>query len=475
MLICDADVLGHGRCDLRIQDGVVAALGRFAPFPEEPVIAASGGALLPGLHDHHIHLAALAARAASVACGPPDVLDGEALHEALFMAPGDGWIRGVGYHESVLDALPDAATLDRMVPDRPVRIQHRSGRMWLLNSRALDQLLAAGTPPPGLERNAGRFTGRLFEEDAWLQRSLGSTPPDLGTTSAALARYGVTGVTDMSPRNDPAIAKHFAEQRSTAALLQRCVLAGNLSLANTSGEAWRLGPAKLHLHEAAFPAFGEAVAFIKAAHQQDRAVAVHCVSEVELVFALAAIEEAGAMPGDRIEHVSVASPQLLEQMARLNLHACVQPRFVAERGDRYLLDVEPRHHPDLYRLGSLAARGIPLAGGSDAPYGSDDPWLAMAAAVSRRTAAGAIIGPEEALDPEQALALYLADPLDFTRERTIKIGATADLCLLDRPWAEARLRLTSDDVAATFVAGEIIHQRVNEPPIQSKPGAEPTA
>src|SRR6185436_2110020 len=114
--------------------------------------------------------------------------------------------------------------------------------------------------------------------------------------------------------------------------------------------------------------------------------------------------------GDRIEHASVASPGLVARMAVLGLAVCVQPHFVAERGDRYLADVEPRHHADLYRLRSLIDASLPLAGGSDAPFASADPWQAMAAAITRTTAEERVFGADEALTPEQALALYLADP-----------------------------------------------------------------
>jgi predicted amidohydrolase YtcJ len=253
------------------------------------------------------------------------------------------------------------------------------------------------------------------------------------------------------------------------------MLAGALALAEAAPDCWLLGPAKLHLHEAALPDFDQAVAFARAAHRQERAVAVHCVSEVELVFALAVLDQAGAQPGDRIEHVSLAAPGLLDEMARLGLHACVQPRFVYERGDHYLADVEPRQHPDLYRLQTLSARGIPLAGGSDAPYCSADPWAGMAAAVSRRTAGGATIGAGEALDPEAALALYLADPTDFTRQRAIAVGAAADLCLLDRPWHAARTQLSSAQVAATLIDGRVVHQRIDQPPGERLAGTDPPA
>ena len=472
MLIRNAEILIRGRADVRIVASRIDAIGELTPRNGEPVIDAAGGTLLPGLHDHHLHLAALAAKSASISCGPPDVHDAESLAEALRGAPGSGWVRGIGYHESVLDGLPDRIALDALLPDRPLRMQHRSGRMWLLNSRALE-LLAHAPPPPGLRHKGGRYTGHLFDEDAWLQRALGSSPPDFGQVSAQLAAWGVSGLTDMSPRNDPAIASHFAEQQRNGALTQHAVLAGTLSLAQAPPDRWSLGPAKLHLHEAELPDFDEAVAFVQAAHRHERPVAVHCVSEVELVYALAVLEHASVRQGDRIEHVSVASLELLDRMAQLKLHGCVQPRFIHERGDRYLADVEPHHHADLYRLQALAERGIPLAGGSDAPYGSADPWAAMAAAVSRRTSGGTVIGGAEALDPEAALSLYLADPLDFTRQRTVAIGSAADLCLLDRPWREARTRLSSSDVAATFISGRIIHQRVDQPPVEGLTRADP--
>ena len=127
--------------------------------------------------------------------------------------------------------LPGARVLDELVPERPLRLQHRSGRMWLLNSPALAALLARSAPPPGLERDAGGYTGRLFDEDQWLRQALGSAPPDFAEVSAILARYGVTGITDMSPRNDAAMAAHFAAQHISGSLQQNCWLAGRGTVA----------------------------------------------------------------------------------------------------------------------------------------------------------------------------------------------------------------------------------------------------
>jgi predicted amidohydrolase YtcJ len=464
MLITRAQLEDGAVADVRIDRGRVAAIGTLTQQPDERVLDAQGGLLLPGLHDHHIHAAALAASLTSIRCGPPEVADAEAFATSLRAAPGDGWLRGTGYHESVAGLL-DAATLDGIVADRPVRVQHRGGRMWFLNSRALDALLADHAPPPGLEREGGRFTGRLFDEDAWMKTALASRPPSLAAVGAILARRGVTGLTDMSPANDAVMARHFAAQGADGSLPQHVLLAGRLDLAEADMTGLvRLGPAKLHLHEAELPDFDEAVAFMRKAHAQGRGVAVHCATEVELVFTLAAFDAAGVQTGDRIEHASVSPNTAVAEVARLGLAVCSQPHFVAERGDVYRADVEPELQPLLYRLAAFRDAGVTLAGGSDAPFGGPDPWASMAAAVSRRTRDGALIGEAEALTPEQALDLYLRAPEALEERRRVAVGAPADLCLIDRPWARARDALADVEVRAAWVDGRVIFDGVDQAP-----------
>jgi len=152
-------------------------------------------------------------------------------------------------------------------------------------------------------------------------------------------------------------------------------------------------------------------------------------------------------------------------VAALPLAVVSQPHFVAERGDAYRRDVEPRDLRWLYRGRGWLDAGVPLAAGSDAPFGSPDPWQALAAAVGRKTADGALLGGGEALTPEQALALF-ASPADApgAAPRRVAVGAPADLCLLDRPWRQARARLAGDDVAATWCAGQLVWNREGAAP-----------
>ena len=60
-----------------------------------------------------------------------------------------------------------------------------------------------------------------------------------------------------------------------------------------------LGPVKLHLDEDRLPDFDWLVSEMATAHGKGRPVALHCVTQTELIFALTALQEAGPLPGDR--------------------------------------------------------------------------------------------------------------------------------------------------------------------------------
>lgn len=450
------------RVDVRVCDGRIDAVGqRLEQKPGERVVQAAGAALLPGLHDHHLHLLALAARSNSVPCGPPQVNSATDLEAALRRQPGHGWLRGVGYHESVAGPL-DRWRLDAMLAERPVRIEHASGVMWFVNSAGAQALGLDEHAGPGVELSGGVPNGRLFRLDGWLRRQLGRRdPPELTAVSAQLARYGVTGVTDTTPGNDDGAFAVFAAAIDRGELRQRVRLMGCEDLgAARHGDSLATGELKIMLDESALPALDELVQRIRHAHEGGRGVAFHCVTRIELVYALRALLDAGPGPGDRIEHASLTPDDVFPLMRQCAVTVVTQPGLIAERGDRYLADVPAAHIDHLYRGASFLEQGVPLAFSTDAPYGSADPWLAMRAAVSRRTHSGTIIGAGERLTPEGALGGFLtAADAPGGGPRRIAPGAAADLCLLDRPWREARLRLCATMVALTVAAGRVSYER----------------
>jgi len=448
--------------DLRTEgERIVAIAPELRAEAGEVVVEAGRGALLPGLHDHHLHLFACDAAMRSVPCGPPEVRGREGLARALAAQAGsDGWIRGIGYHEAVMGDL-DRGALDALRADLPVRVQHRSGALWSVNSAGLDALrVGKDDVPPGLERDAsGRPTGRLFRLDAWIRARLpGVAPPDLAALGRVLARFGITGVSDAGADNDAAVARRLADERAAGRLPQRLLVMGGLELDAAPGFA--VGASKILLDDARLPDPERLAHRIRAARDRGRTVAIHAVTRAELVMALGALDEVGPQAGDRIEHASVAPPELVDWIARLGLVVVTQPIFVHDRGDAYLRDVDARDRRWLYRGAGWRQAGVPLAAGSDGPYGQLDPWLAMQTAVTRSTRDGRTLEAQEALSPEEALALYLgplAEP--GSAPRRIEVGAPADLCLLDRGWKDLRHDLRGDRVRATLAAGRLLWQR----------------
>lgn len=441
--------------DVEVADGLVVQVGpglRPSATPDD-VVDGDGGALLPGLHDHHLHLLALAAERASVRCGPPAVHDPGGLAAALAEAgrhagPG-AWLRGTGYHESVAGDL-DRRRLDAMAGDRPVRIQHRSGALWMLNSRALDLLGDRLPDSPDVERDGdGVPNGRLWRLDGVLRGALGGDVPSLSGVDAELVSLGVTGVTDATPDLDEDTTRLLETASLSGELRARVLLLGASRPLRTPRMA--LGPVKLLLHDHDLPSFDALVDRMLAARAAGRPVAVHVVTRVALALTLAALDVVGVVPGDRLEHAAVVPPELRGELAARGLTVVTQPGFLRTRGDAYLREVAVEDLPCLYPYAGLLASGVQVSASSDAPYGELDPWQVMADARARTTEQGQVMGPDERVSVRTSLASYLSHPESpGGPARRVRPGAPADLCLLHAPLGEALKNPRRSLVRRTF-------------------------
>ncbi len=363
-----------------------------------------------------------------------------------------------------------------------VRVQHRSGALWVLSSAALAQVGVPGGEAPGgetpagrnedldaagegIERDgAGRPTGRLFRLDTWLRGRLANDrPADLAAVGRRLVAFGVTGVTDCTPTPTADYFDTLAEAVRTGALPLRVAITGGPDLSDVRPPApLHRGPVKIIITDHLLPSFGDLVAWFTRAHGAGRPVAVHCVTRAALLLALAVWQDVGSVTGDRIEHASVTPPDAIAAMARLSLTVVTQPAFIAARGDVYLRDVEPADRPDLYRCASLVSGGVEVGGSTDAPFGPDDPWLAIGAASERRAPSGAAVGSDRGLEAAAALGLFLG-PLERPGgpARRVRPGAPADLCLLDVPLDVALREPTSRHVALDHHGGRAHVRRLS--------------
>ena len=151
-----------------------------------------------------MHLRALAAAAASVSrraaadVGPAPSWPRGCGRRTRTCPPG-AWLRAVGYHESVAGAL-DRHVLDRLLPRRPVRVQHRTGALWMVNSLAAARLGLDGCELSGVERDEHGPPDRAAVADGPLARRPGAgRGRDLGAVSRKAAALGITGFTDATP------------------------------------------------------------------------------------------------------------------------------------------------------------------------------------------------------------------------------------------------------------------------------------
>jgi predicted amidohydrolase YtcJ len=459
IVIVNAEVDG-ARVDVEVAGGTITAIGEALPGRATERVDAGGGALIPGLHDHHIHLLAGAAARESLDLHATDVRTERelalAVQRALERRPGAQWLRIVGYHESIAGEL-DADLVDRLVPDRPARVQHRTGMLWVLNRQARDLLdTALSAPLDGIERDGlGHPTGRLWRLDDWLHDHLPPQQPDLAAFAAELRAVGITGVTDTTPFHRQGDVRQFVDAWQASPSGITMMLSTSPALVDFEiNNGPTVGPVKLFVDDHTPPDFDSVLEAITCAHSHHRPVAMHVVTRAGLAFAVATWNEAGARRGDRVEHGAVVPPDLRAELLRLGLQVVTQPAFVATRGDDYLADVDPEDLDHLWPCRSLIEAGIPVAAGSDAPYGPIDPWVAIHTACTRRTRTGQVLGADEGVEPGIALGLYLGHPLDpGGPRRRVMVGEPADLCLLDRPLVDVLSAPSHRHVVRTWSAG----------------------
>ncbi|MDR2454940.1 MAG: amidohydrolase family protein, partial [Bifidobacteriaceae bacterium] len=180
--------------------------------------------------------------------------------------------------------------------------------------------------------------------------------------------------------------------------------------------------------------------------------AVHAIGDRANAEVLDAFAEVGC--GGRIEHAQLLRRLDVARFAPLRVTASVQPEHAMD--DR---DVAERHWPDSYEraflLRSLLAAGARLAFGSDAPVAPLDPWVAIAAAVTRSR------DGREPWQAGQAITVRQAIMASSRGRLTPRVGEVADLQLVPaNPLAVSRDQLRRMPVAATWLAGRLTHRAI---------------
>ena len=504
LLFRDASVLTMDPRRPRAQAALVrgariAWVGQDADVPAGPVdrvIHCGGATLLPGFNDAHIHLLAYAASLRHLDLRP-DLAGSIREVQRLIRArsrttPPGQWIRGRGYDEYYLEGErhPTSSDLDVAAPRHPVRLDHRSGHAYVLNSLGLERVgIGVDTPDPPegvIDRDqAGRPTGLLFEMGGYLSRRMRESQgqelvrDSLVEASQTLLKWGVTSLQDASPENDLERWDTFARLQEERAVRQRLTMMPgfhhlqefiNRGLRAGLGDSWhRLGPAKLVVTlstGALHPSEEELRDLAASAHRRSFPLAIHAVEEEAIMAVLRVLRHRdGRSNGhpfrDRIEHCSEATPRVQALLKGSKVAVVTQPGFLYDSGERYAAQVPQEIQTWLYPLRTMWDMALPMAAGSDAPVASPNPWLGVYGAVTRRNASGTTLHREQGLSLDQALRLYTSGAAAASRESSIKgkiqLGKLADLVLVDRDLTRVEPEeLLKAQTVLTMVGGQVV-------------------
>nr|WP_243899012.1 amidohydrolase [Pseudomonas otitidis] len=185
--------------------------------------------------------------------------------------------------------------------------------------------------------------------------------------------------------------------------------------------------------------FGE---LVSAADARGWLVHIHAIGDRAVREALNGVEQARR---DRqsgithsITHLQLVNPKEFARFKPLDVIASMQLLWAA--GDDYTLDmVKPYVSAFAFRYQypahSLLLQGATIAGASDWPVSSPNPWAAMAQAVTREGEKG-VLNADERLDRETMFYAYTLNAAraigQEQRIGSLTVGKQADFILLDR-------------------------------------------
>lgn len=189
-------------------------------------------------------------------------------------------------------------------------------------------------------------------------------------------------------------------------------------------------------------------------------LAVHAIGDEANRIILDIFQEHGLR--GRIEHAQLVREEDFPRFSELGIAASVQPEHAVD--DRDVTDVYwADRSTRAFALRRLVDSGATLVLGSDAPVSPLDPWVSIAAAVTRT---------RDGRDPwHHEQALTVEEALRFSYRSTLEVSQPADIAVLDADpaWlmgafgndmAKASDALRAMPVALTVCAGVVTHREL---------------
>jgi predicted amidohydrolase YtcJ len=527
--ILTMDAAGRQATALVIEDDRIVAVGsdddvqRWLPDADVEVDL-EGRTVVPGFIEAHGHFpgAGLPAVAADLNSPPiglvktiPDAL--AALKQVDTEQPGDGWLIGFGYDDTMLEEKRHftRADLDSVSTTRPILAMHISAHMAVVNSLALRRFgITADTPdPPGGEirkdPETREPTGLLLETASRpLQLEALNMPPlqQLAVVRLAVELYAAQGFTTV--QNGLATLEQIKGMGGASKLgliPQRLVVwpkdelglevaEGALDLGQHASDRVHIGAAKFvgdgsiqgytgflgepyHQpgeHPAGYRGYpnidaGTLNAQVKTIHCSGQQVAVHGNGDAAIDQFLDAWEAAlEACPADDarpiLVHAQMSRADQLERMKQLGVTPSFFSAHVYYWGDRHRdIFLGPERAAQISPAASAVALEIPFTTHLDTPIVPIDSMLQLWTPVARETSSGQSLGPDERVTVEQSLRAMTSDAAWQLRLEeqvgSIEPGKRADLVILSANPFDYDGDLRAIEIERTLVGGVTIYQK----------------
>lgn len=503
-----------------VKRGEIVALGdgdalRDQVSRDVRVVNLQGGVLMPGFIEAHGHfpgegLSAVAVDANSPPIGDLDSIDSllERLRTLAQRRP-DGALMAYGFDDTTVSdqRYPTRAELDAVSETRPIMVLHISGHLGVVNSAALKAMSInenVQDPPGGYygRDDDGRLNGllaetafnpvranllklsamdgyRVMRRASRLYLSRGITFAQNGladtTTIKALVPALRFGLIPLRLSVWPDAAAEQARQNGQWTLPEgERVHLGSVKLVSDGslqGYTGFLSDPYFSVPEDHPPEYlgfpnqspqqlsGQVVQF----HCAGRQTAIHANGDAAISMSLDAVAAARQQCPDVtvqpvLIHAQMATGEHLRRMQTLDVIPSFFNNHVYYWGDRHRdIFLGPERAARISPLAEAADAGLRFTLHADSPVVPFQPLQLVWNAVQRRTASGAMLGPEQAIPVERALQAVTVDAARqlgvADRVGQLRIGMRADLVWLDRDPREFIGDWSSIQVQGTWVDG----------------------
>lgn len=481
------------------------------------VIDGQGRTLLPGLIDAHGYVMNLGhASTQTDLVGTPSLSAALAKVKAFADAHPDAkWITGRGWNQAVwkLGRFPTAKELDSVVPDRPVWLRRVDGHAAWANSAAIKLAgITKTTPDPSggrIERDANGNPSGVFVDAATSLIEAKVPPPSATEQAAALdaslaemARVGLTGVGDAGIDLETyRLYRSYADAHKLTARIYAMIGDTGADFDTISKDGPLIGygndfltvrSVKLYA-DGALGSRGAAMlapysdepdnrgllfmqpammtgkidkAFAKGYQVGIHAIGDHANDEVLNSFAAAYKTYPKAIAlRNRVEHAQIVPLEDIPRFKSLNLIASMQPTHATSDMNMAEDRIGADRIKGAYAWRTFLAQGTVIAGGSDFPVESPNPFYGLYSAVTRMDHEGKPPGGwygAQAMTFNEALRAFTLDAAYAEHAEktlgTLEPGKWADFILIDHDVVkDPPSRIWNTKVLETWVAGRQVY------------------